>query len=265
MSLQNPKPRRRILNSYTLIWVAVALVAIVYLSVLATHPDLLASAPSESDVEKELARTKSEVSSVVAEVEPLKQSVGDIKTDVATLKIGLQEAADRDRQLLDKETALETSAAAPKPMAQAVSPAAPATKAETHKPAAVASAEAPAPVAAATPLKKAAQKGAAPLETGSIAPAKGAAAAKPQPVGLLLGTGPTVDAVRLSWTILNDRHGDAVRDLHPRYVASGKGKDRVYALVAGPVASPQQASTLCRLMTDRGLPCEVSVYRGTAF
>ncbi len=36
-------------------------------------------------------------------------------------------------------------------------------------------------------------------------------AAKSTPVGVLLATGPTVDSLRLNWSILTDRHGDAVR------------------------------------------------------
>ena len=90
-------------------------------------------------------------------------------------------------------------------------------------------------------------------------------AAKPAQAALLLGSAPTVDAVKLNWSILNDRHADAVRNLHPRYVPQGKGAERSYALLAGPVASPEQAKTLCKLMVDRGLACEVSTYRGTAF
>ena len=54
-------------------------------------------------------------------------------------------------------------------------------------------------------------------------------------MALLLGSAPSVDAVKLNWSILNDRHGDAVRNLHPRYVAQGKGAERTYALLAGPV------------------------------
>jgi hypothetical protein len=114
------------------------------------------------------------------------------------------------------------------------------------------------PKKVATPAKSTA------IETGSIAHKDEKAAAKPQ-AALLLGSAPTVDAVKLNWSILNDRHGDAVRNLHPRYVAQGKGAERTYALLAGPVDSPEQAKTLCKLMLDRGFACEVSTYRGTAF
>jgi hypothetical protein len=34
--------------------------------------------------------------------------------------------------------------------------------------------------------------------------------------------------------------------------------------VAGPIATTDKARTLCREMTQKGLACEVSIYRGTA-
>jgi hypothetical protein len=104
-----------------------------------------------------------------------------------------------------------------------------------------------------------------PIETGSIdKKAKAKAAAKAGPVGVLLATGDSVDSLRLNWTILNDRHADSVKNLAPRYVVSGKASKKVYSLVAGPIATTDKARTLCREMTQKGLACEVSIYRGTA-
>jgi hypothetical protein len=178
---------------------------------------------------------------------------------------------------MDKIATIETTATSSKTMAQSDAAAQPTAKSQ-HKTVAAASPDAAEEVTVVAPIKPqktaAAQKSNA-IETGSIAhkaekaPAAQAAAttaaAKPGQIGLLLGSAPSVDAVKLNWTILNDRHADAVRNLHPRYVATGKGSERTYALLAGPVASPEQAKTLCKLMADRGLACEVSTYRGTAF
>jgi hypothetical protein len=82
---------------------------------------------------------------------------------------------------------------------------------------------------------------------------------------VLLATGPSLDALRLSWTILNDRHSTAVKSLQPRYVVSGKADERSYGLVAGPLETVAAAKAVCKTMTDNGLPCEVSQYRGNAF
>jgi len=288
MSDKHSKPRRRILTPYVLFWVAGAIFASIYLAVLGTHPELFASAQSGPDLEKELAQTQRDMSRAFADLDPLRQSVGQIKMDVDNLKTAQREAADRDTLILDKVTALESASAKPQPMAQAPREAVPqatpqvATSQATAPPephkVAAATPPKPAPEAApaqdvvsVAPIKPQKAAAAAPksetaIETGSIARAKAQTPPKkPAEVGLLLGTGPSVDALRLNWTILNDRHGDAMQNLHPRYVTSGKGNERSYALLAGPVASTEQAKTLCKLMTDRGLACEVSTYRGTAF
>ena len=61
-----------------------------------------------------------------------------------------------------------------------------------------------------------------------------------------------------------DRHADAIRNLHPRYVVKGKADNRTYGLVVGPVASKAEAKDLCTMMMARGVTCEVSTYRGKA-
>ena len=282
MSDQTKKPRRRILNAYVLFWVFGATFAALYLGVLGTHPNMFASAKSGPDLEQQLAQTKRDMTRAFADLDPLKESVGQIRADVDTLKTAQQQASDRDQLIMDKVSSIESTVAQPK-IAQAET-AAPAAKVQTaHKtvaggltPSEEVVAVAPGKaqeVAVVAPVKPqkptpAAKNNA--IETGSIAhkadkSAAATAAAKPAQVGLLLGSAPSVDAVKLNWSILNDRHADAVRDLHPRYVAQGKGAERTYALLAGPVASPEQAKTLCKLMVDRGFACEVSTYRGTAF
>jgi hypothetical protein len=276
MSDQIEKPRRRILSAYVLIWVVVAILAAAYLALLGTHPDMLASSQSAPDIEQQLAQAQRDVNRAFADIDPLKQSVGDLKSDVDKLKTAQQQASDRDQQIIDRIATIETTAASGKTMAQADAAAQPASKSQ-HKIVSVVApdAEEPTIVAPIKPQKTAAAQKSNAIETGSIAhkaekaaatpAAATASATKPAQIGLLLGNAPSVDAVKLNWTILNDRHGDAVRNLHPRYVAMGKGAERTYALLAGPVASPEQAKTLCKLMVDRGVACEVSTYRGTAF
>jgi hypothetical protein len=276
MSDQIEKPRRRILSAYVLFWIVGAIVAAAYLALLGTHPDMFASSQSAPDIEQQLAQAQRDVNRAFADIDPLKQSVGEIKSDVDKLKTAQQQASDRDQQLMDKIATIETTATSSKTMAQSDAAAQPTAKSQ-HKTVAVAAPEAEEPtiVAPIKPQKTAAAQKSNAIETGSIAhkaekapaapSAATTAAAKPTQIGLLLGNAPTVDAVKLNWTILNDRHADAVRNLHPRYVANGKGSERTYALLAGPVASPEQAKTLCKLMMDRGLACEVSTYRGTAF
>ena len=325
--------RRRTLTPYVLLWVALAGLSAAYLTFLGVRPDVVAALRAAApDPQEALNETKQSVERALADLDPLRQSVGEMKTDVANLKIGAQEAADRDKILLEKVELLEhrtsandeTAQASKGPVVASVSPPSSAAKKSAVEPAPggkvsviasvppppaapkksaavkippanvaaaepgaaapqVASAAAKVPAApkvagaepaAATPQvaqetaeqKPTAQKPANAIETGSIAHGVKAAAAatKPLPVGILLATGPSVDALRLSWTILNDRHADAVRSLHARYVVSGKSAERTYGLVAGPFETIDDAKAVCKTMADRGMPCELSTYRGNA-
>ena len=287
-----PSPRptlRPILTQYVLIWMAVAGLSLAYLTYLGVGPDILAKRTQRGpDIERELAAAKRDMARAFADLDPLRQSVGEVKMDVANLKSAAQEATHRDTILLERVSALESSALKPQGVAQArdagrgtaaapasAPPAPPAPKPDPRKSAAVKATKtdaAPTPAAApprqpqkTSTLSNGAQKSADPIDTGSIArAAKATPATKPPPVGVLLSTGPSVDSLRLNWSILADRHADAVKNLQPRYIVSGTAAERTYGLVAGPVASTEQAKSLCLEMEKRGLACEVSVYRGNA-
>lgn len=252
MSLHSPiaPARRRTFTPYVLLYLLAASLAVAYLTFLGARPDLVAlwrDKPSEAQTA--IVETQRTVERALADIDPLKQGLGEMKMDVANVKAGMQEAVERDRILLEKVETLERSAHAPDKVA-----AAPAQPAAAKK-----------QVVAKAPEAPAAAKPAPPIETGSIEQKKAAAPPKPAPVGVLLATGPSLDALRLSWTILNDRHSTTVKSLQPRYVVSGKADERTYGLVAGPLETVAAAKAVCKTMTDNGMPCEVSQYRGNAF
>jgi hypothetical protein len=274
--------RRRILTPYVMIWMAIASFALAYLALLGLKPHMFAStAKSAAEIDQKIAQTRLDMERGLADLDPLRRTVGTVKMDVDNLKVAVEEASVRDQVLMEKVTALETgalnAAKAPeraKPATAAVSP--PVAIPPTPKKKAGGQANFAPPVGpSAEAIKARAQesarvinsnKGSDAIETGSIKRNAVAvpAAAKPAPVGLLLAKGPTIDTLRLNWSILTDRHPDAVRNLHPRYVVNGKASNRTYGLVVGPVASTAEAKTLCKVMESKGLPCEVSTYRGNA-
>jgi hypothetical protein len=222
--------------------------------------------------------------------------------DVANLKIAVQEASDRDRAILERVSTLQSTdpqeAAATQPNTEPNTErnAAPGMIPPTPRPdpRKSAGAKPPTPITATAPRDRKSssatllnggqkQKSADTIETGSIsraatspAPAPAptvtvAAATKPAaapaksiPVGVLVATGPSLDSLRLNWSILTDRHADSVRNLHPRYVVTGSADKRTYGLVVGPVGSTAEATSLCKAMQSRGQACKVSAYRGNA-
>jgi hypothetical protein len=259
MSLHSPiaPARRRTFTPYVLLYLLAASLAVAYLTFLGARPDLVALwRDNPSEAQTAIVETQRTVERALADIDPLKQGLGEMKMDVANVKAGMQEAVERDRILLEKVETLERSAHAPDKVAAAPEQPAPAKKQV------VAKAPDVVPTAAASAAPKPATVPA--IETGSIEK-KAAAPPKPAPVGVLLATGPSLDALRLSWTILNDRHSTTVKLLQPRYVVSGKADERTYGLVAGPLETVAAAKAVCKTMTDNGMPCEVSQYRGNAF
>lgn len=83
------------------------------------------------------------------------------------------------------------------------------------------------------------------------------------PVGIRLTAGPSVDALRLSWGLMSERHGVELGNLEPRYVLGGP-PSAPYALVAGPVKSSAEAKVLCDSLIRKGIPCSVDSFLGNA-
>lgn len=242
MSVQSsfgPAPRRTF-TPYVLLYVLAAVLAGAYLIVIGMKPDLLAAwkanAPAGGDYAA-IVETQRNVERALADIEPVKESLGQMQMEVATIRASVEEGAQRDRAIMEKMEAIERTAV------------------EAHERATAAAAP---KVAAGEPAK---QKS---IETGSIEK-KAEAPKAPPPVGVLLATGPSLDSLRLSWTILNDRQPETVRSLKARYVVSGSGAKRTYGLVAGPLKTVADAKAICKDITAQGMACEVSQFRGNTF
>ena len=91
------------------------------------------------------------------------------------------------------------------------------------------------------------------------------AAVKVKPAGpaaLQLAAGSTPDDLRLSWLKLTATHGAALQGLEPRYITIKKGTAATYRLVAGPVASSEEATRLCAQLKAQKLTCSVGLFGG---
>lgn len=82
-------------------------------------------------------------------------------------------------------------------------------------------------------------------------------------VGIRLTAGPSVDALRLSWSLMSERYAYELKGLAPRYVAGGTPA-APYSLVAGPISDENEAHRRCALLISRGIPCSVDSYSGNA-
>lgn len=83
-------------------------------------------------------------------------------------------------------------------------------------------------------------------------------------VGVQISSGASVDSLRLSWSLLADRHSDALRNLEARYVARGDVDSPTYDLIAGPIKSKSDAQRVCKALAAKNVPCKVGDFLGEA-
>jgi hypothetical protein len=109
----------------------------------------------------------------------------------------------------------------------------------------------------------------APLETGSVAPPAtitfGAPVVTPTRTtsfyAVQIGAGPSIDALRLSWSLLVEKHGETLGSLEPR-VVSPRTEGAPYRLVAGPLTTKAEAEQVCAQMGVGRASCFSVTYVG---
>lgn len=98
--------------------------------------------------------------------------------------------------------------------------------------------------------------------TFSAPQVKPAATAPETPRGIQIATGPSVDALRISWMLLADRHKEILGGYEPRFVPSTSGSGPAYRLIAGPIDSTTAANRVCGELRARRVTCGVSAFGG---
>jgi len=284
-----PKGRNRTFSTYTLIWALAAVISLLYLVMLAAQPALVAQMLGAGHKSAEAEAAQEAIGQAVAEVRTLRETIDLFRSELIETRAQVSSQADATRDLNARIAALEAPPVDPKQVAAAKDPQAKAARAKG------AAAPAPEKTAAAEPAAKTAaaakdaKKAAAAkqdpgLVTGSVAsPAAADAitfgpptvtttatvppsdnAAPVRTVGVQIATGPSVDSLRLSWTLLNERHGESFRSLQPRYTTNSSGPEQSYDLVIGPLASTDDARRLCHELAMKATPCTVSRFAGDA-
>ena len=102
------------------------------------------------------------------------------------------------------------------------------------------------------------------METGSLPPRELEITFGPPTVtvaseayAIHLDAGPSLEALRLRWSLLAERHANTLGDLEPRYVVSGPPTAPNYQLIAGPITSAEEASRVCALLRASRVQCTV--------
>jgi hypothetical protein len=86
----------------------------------------------------------------------------------------------------------------------------------------------------------------------------------PPPVGIHLGSGSSLDALQLNWSLLSEQHHSVLQNLEPRYDTTGIGDVLRYQLIAGPIASVAEAKRVCAFLRAKKVACGVGPFVGEA-
>ena len=289
-NLQQTSQTSRFSVGYAVVWGLLSAVAIGYLAMLAARPDIasrLILRPAEGTPESNFSQRS--MSKALAELEAAKAAIARLEAEAKQVKAVLAAVEQRGLAMDARMGALETiqksqvAAASDKatPIADKVT-AAPKAEPERVSSAALSGQntqgtieERPAKALreGRPPRVAAAAVAGKPVETASFAtsvatsaPVSGPAnvpANVPSgpPVGVLIATGPSLDAVRLSWQLLTETNKSVLRPFEPRYVES-IGDGGLFQLIAGPVASREEAARVCERLKARNARCSVTGFTG---
>ena len=263
---------KRMPQPYLIAWGLLASLALGYLALLAVRPDLAESfilRPANGAPEGNAGQRS--MSKILAELGNARAAVAKLEGEAKEMRTALQDQEQRALTLEARLAAIETALkGGPTPIAHAgpglQTPAAPHDGANqvTALPGTLAG-----PTTQGTVEERATKS----LRDGRGVPARPAAAsvagiaiskqAEPAgpPIGVLVASGPSLDAVRLSWQLLIEGNKSALRSLEPRFLERGTDPT-IYQLIAGPVATREDAAKVCDRLRAKQVRCTVTTFAG---
>ena len=265
------------MKAYLLTWGLMATGALAYLGSLAWQPEFLTTPPpAQVSQAAEPDPVLTTATRALAEIGTVQRSVGEIQRDVRQLKQTVEQQEAQGKAVHSRLTALEERATAQEVPVAAAAPAAnskaekariKAAQAKTAEPRQLARVVTTVETVKPGPIAEGTQP--APIETGSIASAPivfgdavvtttsnpvvtSTAIAPPAPAApsrfaVQLAAGPSLDALRLQWSLLAERYGATLAPLTPHFVAPQR-TGGPYRLMAGPLPTRADADKVCAEM-----------------
>ena len=197
-----------------------------------------------NEVAAALARTQSEVTQ-------LQRSIGAIESDMTRVKTQAAQQDAREKAFTTRMASIEDRVERFATQLTQVTAKTPPAKGAPPAQARIGAFE-----TSALPAKETAK------EAPAAAAPQGAAAPEPQvasSAAVLLTRGPSLDALRLSWSLLSERHKTTLGSFEPRVVSAEPGS---YQLVAGPIANAAEAAKVCATLRSRGVACQPATFKG---
>ncbi len=258
-TLQRPAPA--LSPGYVTVWAILAALALAYLALLVVRPDLaerLLAPPAVGSPEDN--RGQRALTKALAEIKDLRQTAKVLERELAEVRAAMAASEIRDTALTARVATIEAALqklASPAGGPQIVSPAS-----QPGDP--LASAPAPRVIGHVEDRPTKATREARPAEppriaATTVAPTVGTKSASG--VGIQIASGPSLDAVRLSWQLMQETHKAAFKALEPR-VVEVPGDPPSFKLIAGPLSTGDEAEKLCVRLRQRRTTCTVHPYAG---
>lgn len=287
---------RPIFNRYTLGWSVLGTLSVAYIGILVFAPDWLDDLTPAATANPQSNQGQRAAARLASNVGNLRESVSQIQLELSKVKTDQEGFAERQNTFATQVTGLEQKLATlAQNKIEAVAPAAansaPSNQAAVDAPTSLSPEPTPAAAApAAEPATTPAVQGNAQqpklinanksVTTGTLAAGDtpkgqvttaaasaidfGPAVVKPapKPMGIKISSGASIDALRLSWSLLAERHGDTLKNLQPRYTAGGDAQNPSFELIAGPLKSTADAKKACKALAAKNVPCQVGAFAG---
>ncbi len=268
---------------YVAIWVALSSMALTYLAMFFVRPDLA------EGVGRHIAAvvgadhgpmTAGEIDGVrtLAEIADLRRAIDGLQGDLSAMRTALATREDRDQAFAARLSAIEAQKVAEHsaPLTTAsINPPSPDPREraddEPRSPRAAKGRVVDVPVAEVAPPPPPPPPALPPRQErprDSERIAFGPPQVKPAttepagPRGIQIATGPSVDALRISWMVLSERHKEILSRFEPRFVLSSGASGPGYRLIAGPIENTAAANKVCGDLRARRVTCGVSAFGG---
>lgn len=114
--------------------------------------------------------------------------------------------------------------------------------------------------------KAPAAKAGSSISFGPAVVTESASEVEPPALAILLASGSSVESLRLTWNLLQERHAAALQGLNPRYIVqpNPSAPDRKFVLLAGPVVSATEVARVCSILVSEGLDCRTRSFAGNS-
>lgn len=261
---------------YVALWVVLSSMALTYLVTLSVRPDLAegfgnqvaALVGAEPRPDEAKAAREAQDEQARADIEALRQALDAVQREAASLRAKVAASEEQRQDLAARLAAVEAQRTAEQglPLATASVNRGPLEGPASARPDALPGRAVDGHVVEVPREAELPERKPQPRESERVtfgAPqVKPAVAATESPRGVQIATGPSVDALRISWMLLSERHKEVLKNFEARFVPATGGKSPTYRLIAGPIESTSAANRVCGQLRARRVTCGVSAFGG---